>query len=54
MWKIFGKDFIFELFEYIKETDAKLVLTVLMLVSDAALSICLGNRVVVIVKSICY
>ena len=54
MWKIFGKDFIFELFEYIKETDAKLVLTVLMLVSDAALSICLGNRVVVIVESICY
>ena len=45
MWKIFGKEFIFELIEYIKETDAKLLLTVLIIVSDAALSISLGNRV---------
>ena len=51
MWKIFGKEFIFELFEYIKETDAKLLLTVLIIVSDAALSISLGNRVKMIVNS---
>ena len=51
MWKIFGKEFIFELIEYIKETDAKLLLTVLIIVSDAALSISLGNRVKVIRNS---